>query len=550
MQKPSAGPLLSFGVRLVLLVLLSQHRGLYAQTHPIRLEGGITLSTDYNSTSGPSPSRQSSISRALLRPTIVLFDQIVLPFEISYSTQGQEFRQPFNQFGVSPRLWGWLTLHAGYFSTRLSDLTFGDTRLLGGGVEVKTSAFRFAFLYGVSQRALSPDSSIGVRGEFKRTTMAARVGVGNENAVHFDISFLRAVDDSGSISISPAILTPKENAVLAAGMGFPLFTSAVRFSVEVGASAFTNDTRAPEVTGSPQWVKQIFIPRLSSQIDGAAKASLRITLSRSFSLSLAGRWVGPGYVTLGYTQLPSDVFEWSAAPVVRLFENRLLLRSSVGVRVNNLRKNHLASTKRVIINAGGTVQPSTSFSFDVQYLNHDMHSRPRVDSLGISNVTQSLSLSPRYTFASLGGTNTIAVTYSSQSFSDLNAASGNTSSHSVGSGSAAWTLSFPSSFSFTASLSHTSSASQAFSTKMTSFNGTAARAFFNNAFRASIALGYTTTASVTRHGQLHGSVRASHSLGAFGSFTLMVSTYNSHYGAGGGESTSTLLSSLQYSCAF
>ncbi len=534
----------------MLLVLLSTSWELYGQTHWATLNGRISLSTEYSESSGMKDRRPTSISRAMLQPTITLFDQIVLPFEMSYSTQGQEFRQPFNQFGVSPRLWGWLTLHAGYFSSRLSELTFGDTRLLGGGIEVKTSVFRFAFLYGCSQRAMSPDSSMGVRGEFTRMTMAAKIGVGSESRFHFDLNFLRAVDDSGSISVSPAILAPKENAALSAEMGFPLFKDAVRFSVEVGVSAYTHDTRAPEVTNIPEWIKSIFTPRLSSQIDGGAKASLRITFSRFFSMSLAGRWVGPGYVTLGYAQLPSDVSEWTVAPVARLFESKLILRSSVGVRVNNLRNDHLASTRRLIINAGVTVQPSTSFGFDAQYLNHDMHSRPRVDSLATGNVTQSLSVTPRYSFASFGGMNNVALTYSMQSFSDLNAASNTTTSQSVQSGSGFWTLSFPSSLSFTASVSHTSSSSQALSIKVTSLNGTVGHTFLGNKLQASISLGYNSTVSVAADGQLHGSLRASYSLAAYGSFTIMMSTYNSYYGTPGIASNNELFGSLQYACTF
>lgn len=535
-------------VRWILLVFLWEHGGACAQTRPIALTGRIILSTDYNSLAGISAGQPKSVSRAILQPTITLFDQIVLPFEISYSTQGQEFRQPFNQFGVSPRLWGWLTLHAGYFSSRLSDLTFGDTRLLGGGVEIKTSALRFALLYGSSQQAVNPDSSMGVRGEFKRMTMAAMIGIGNENKFHFDINFLRAVDDTTSVSISPAIVTPKENAVLSAGMGFPLFTDAVKFGIEAGVSAFTHDTRGPEVANVPQWIKAVFTPRLSSQVDGAAKATLRITFSRLISLSLGGRWVGPGYVTLGYAQLPCDLFEWTVAPVARLFGSKLILRSSLGVRVNNLRNDRLASTKRTIINAGVTVQPASSFSLDAQYLNHDMYARPRVDSLGTGNVTQSLSVTPRYAFASFGGMSSVSLTYSVQAFSDFRATANLTTSQSVQSASAFWSLSFPSSFSYSASASHSSSKTEAAGIKVTSLNGTVVRAFFTNKLQTSLSFGYSSTESVVRDGQMHGSLRISYVLGAYGSFTLMMSTYNSYYGAAGIASSNALFGSLQYSC--
>jgi hypothetical protein len=128
----------------------------------------------------------------------VLFDQIRLPFEIFITNDDRGYRQPFNQFGVSPRLWGWLTLHAGYFSSQLSELSFGDTRLLGGGVELTPGNFRFSLLYGRSQHAVNADTANDVRGLYQRTLLAAKLGYGAENSAYVHLQFLRAWDDSTS----------------------------------------------------------------------------------------------------------------------------------------------------------------------------------------------------------------------------------------------------------------------------------------------------------------------------------------------------------------
>jgi hypothetical protein len=533
----------------ILVVMVAVLQSASSQGQPVQFTGSLSLSSEQYVASGILARRPHGVSRAILRPTIALFGQIVLPFEIYYSTQDKGFRQPFNQFGVSPRLWGWLTLHAGYFSSRISELTFGDTRLLGGGVEVNMSDFRFMFLFGRAQRALDPDTVRGVRGEFKRMVVAAKVGVGNERGLAFDVNFLRVADDSRSITISPAILTPKENVALSLGMRFPLFANVVRISIEAGISAFTHDTGAPELKNTPHWVKTIFTPRYSSQIDGAIKSSLRATFSQHVSLSISGRWVGPGFATLGYAQLPSDVIEWTVAPVVRLMENKLILRSSVGMRVNNLRNDRLAKTRRLIINSGITVQPGTSFGIDIQYMNYGMRSRPRLDSLRVENVTQSLTVMPRYNFASWGGANTVAVTYTRQDFSDLNAVSNVTTSNSVNSGSAFWTLTFPSSLSLTTSAVHTIARTQVLRSTVTSLNEMVGHAFLDNKLQMSTSFGYTVNITASRDGQLHGSVRASYSLAAYGSFTFMLSAYNYDYGTPGVSSYREVFGSVQYTYA-
>lgn len=111
---------------------MMEHSGSVGQAQPVKLSGSFSLSSEQYGSNGIRARRPSGTSRAILQPTITLFDQIILPFEVYLSSEERGFRQPFNQFGVSPRLFGWLTLHAAYYSARLSELTFGDTRLLGG----------------------------------------------------------------------------------------------------------------------------------------------------------------------------------------------------------------------------------------------------------------------------------------------------------------------------------------------------------------------------------------------------------------------------------
>lgn len=112
----------------------------------VRIGGSINLSDNFYSSSGIDRRQPANVARGIFRTTITIYDQIQLPFELYISTQERKFQQPFNQFGVSPRISDWLTLHAGYFSSRISDYTFGDLRLLGGGVELTPGNFKLKVL--------------------------------------------------------------------------------------------------------------------------------------------------------------------------------------------------------------------------------------------------------------------------------------------------------------------------------------------------------------------------------------------------------------------
>ncbi|MFN3393344.1 MAG: hypothetical protein ACK424_02150, partial [Candidatus Thermochlorobacter sp.] len=136
---------------------------------PIRLSGTLNLSAEGYGISGANPRYPSSIARAILQANVTLFDQIQLPFQLFLSTQQLALQQPFNQFGVSPKFFdGKLTLHAGYFALQLSELTFGDARILGGGIETDLGTVRVSALYGETRTALQADTTQNFFGQYQR----------------------------------------------------------------------------------------------------------------------------------------------------------------------------------------------------------------------------------------------------------------------------------------------------------------------------------------------------------------------------------------------
>ncbi len=551
----------SFRILLVLCCLGFLARPAAGQT-PVRFDGTLNLGSELYSSTGIDARRPKSTYRAIFMPTLTFFDQIRLPFEFYVTSDDRGYRQPFNQFGVNPRLWGWVTLHAGYYSARISDLTFGDTRLFGGGVELTPGLFRFSFLYGRSQQAVQTDTIAGVRGVYERTLYALKIGYGRTNEFFFDLNFLHAIDDQGSIK-NPAFgvssdsvasrfdVAPMENAVVSASYGVPIAGHVVQLLGETAVSALSNDTRLPELTSTAFKLGSIFRPRVSSQVDGASMLSLNIIPLQTFSVKLSGKWVGPGFVTLGYVQLPNDALEWTVAPSFRLSDNTFSIRPSVGMQYNNLRNNRFSTTKRTIINVSTTVQPSQAFGLDLMYSNYGMRSNPRNDTLRIDNIAQIVTVTPRYTFPSWGGTSTLVVSYTFQNFTDYNVVTSNTSDNQMQSGVVSWTIGFPSTLSFTTNLIYTRSTTSIVSTIVRSVTESVGHSFFENHLTTSATIGFNAVSVAATDQQITGRLSAAYNTQRWGVFTLSLSTNSYDYAnTAANKPYSEQQGSLQYSISF
>jgi hypothetical protein len=548
-------------VPLVLLYLSCFRQTSFAQSVPIQFQGNLSTDGELYSSSGIPARRSRDAARMIFTPTFTLFDQITLPFELYISNTDKGYRQPFNQFGVSPHLWNWMTLHAGYFSSQISDLTFGDARLLGGGIDLTPGEFRFSFLYGRSQAAVAADTIQGIRGEFARKILTAKIGYGNPNGWFVDLNFLHAIDDSTSLTLPKAglasdsilsfyLTAPTENVVGSLAFGMSFLDSRVRLKAEAAVSGFTNDIRSPLLEGA-KGLGSLFTPRTSSQVDGATSVTMNVVPAQNVSVGLAGKWIGPGFVTLGYAQMPNDVMEYTISPSFQLFQHTTSLRTSFGLRYNNLRNNHIATTSRDIISLGLSTQPTRTLGLELDYANYGMRSAARNDTLRIDNVSQSVTVSPRYSFEGLGGTDVLVVNYSLQNFQDFNVVSGRLSSNKSNTGVVTWVLSLPSTYTFSTSLMLTGVTTASASTTVKGLTETVGRPFLDNQLSTSVTLGYNLFTVTSTSGQfvLRGS--ASMSFGKSGTLSLMLSRNSFSYSdPTAGQSYKEYQASLAYNIHF
>lgn len=527
----------------------------------IKVSGSAGISTEFSSTNAAKhydalrrKYNSDFQSRANALININLFNQIELPFEIWLTSSQVSFQQPFNQFGVNPKIGKWLVLHGGYFYSRLSDLTYGDARMLGGGAEVNWKNFKFALLYGYTKEFNKADTSIGYYGDYSRTALALKFGYGNESFYSY-FNFIKSSDDtSKKLNIINAPLA-KENMAASINFGFPV-TQYAKFSSECAVSVFTNDRKAKAVSSNdiPDFLKSIFNANYSSQVDAAVTAGLIVTPIKYFNFKLNAKWIGPGYQSLGYPNLQNDVLDLVFAPNISLLKGDLTIRASLGTRTNNLRNNRLAATERTIVSSDVFSRISDIVSISAQYSNYGMRTNYRRDTLRFQNIASSASISPQFTYQWLGAVNNLNLSYSYQDIDDKSSYDTSYTNNRSNGVNLTYSFTFPSTLSLITSMFYNKNKSL-FSSEIISVNESVGYVFFDGKLNTNISLGITRAKTISSDTQLTARLAAAYSLNKYGSFSINLSNMNYNSGSTGAEikgiqSYNELQGSIQYNVSF
>jgi hypothetical protein len=529
------------------LLLLSQENE-KEKKKAVTLGGSASLSSSFYAADGITPRQPSNMQVGIIRANISLYDVVELPFELYYSSGQFGYQQPFNQFGVSPQISDWLTLHAGYFSTQFSSLSFGDLRMLGGGVELTPGNFRLKAVYGRTRQQVQSDR-VSFRPEvYRQNAYAASIGFGNLSKTYFNINVFHAIDDSTSVKADTMMVTPNENLVTSIDFGFRLGRF-VTLRGEAGISAFSSNTRAEKIDGLPI-PELLFTPNNSSRVDGAARADLSITPSKYWSVILTSRYIGPGFTTLGYALMPNDLMEFTIAPRLRLLKNKLNIRSKAGIRYNNLRDSKMATTNRFTGMLAANWQITKQIGLDVSYNKNQIESLHKNDTLRLSNVYSSFSVTPRFNFNALGGTNNLVFTYGFQDVSDQNVYTSAISDNNTHTATLIHALSHANSLTLTSTVLYNRTLMGGFDSRIFHFNEAVGYRFFKNKLNTSISLGANFINVAENNSQLVFRFTSSLSMGKFGSFGFFI-TNNSFRETGTiARNYNELYGSLQYNISF
>lgn len=526
----------------------------YAQDSWVSLRGSVGASSDYFSNSSPSFPAIEPIHRASLNLTLNLFDQVQLPFNAYITNRGGAgYSQPFSQFGISPRFGSWLQLHAGYFNKQHSELTLGDVRLLGGGADVTLGNLQVSAVYGYSLLARSADSAQNYAGTYARRIIAGQFGYTKEGT-KAHLSIMHAEDDEASITRSSATPAPHRNLVGSFSFSSNLIDKLLQLNAEGGISMFTANQRAVLMDSANRigLLESMVGYNSSTSVDASFRVGTTVTVTDEFSLQGNLRWVGPGFISLGYIQMLNDMFDMTVSPSLRLFESRVNISGSIGTRSNNVRNTKENTITQLIGSANVSVAVMNNVNINASYSNFGMRSSVLNDTLRLSNLSQFLSLSPVVNFAALGGMNAVTASVMYQVSEDRNqftAASVNAENTTY---SAMHSINFPSTLSLTTMLMHNNARNGAIPQpiSVTNINETVGYSIFNNTLALNASAGVNLISTVTKTTQFFARLQASYSAGSYGNFTVMLLHNNYSYTAAGALATNDMQGSMQYGISF
>lgn len=373
---------------------------------PFEFNGNLELRGIFYHASGIANRRQP-FNYLLSGSPIVNIYGWSIPTSFTISKEQNSFQQPFNQYGLSPT-YKWITLHAGHRSINFSPYTLAGHTMLGGGFELNPGKIRVGFMYGRLNKATVIDTATMalVPYSFSRKGFAAKLGYGSSSN-YFDLSFLHAKDDSTSISpfnqSDGTKVTAAANSVLGYGTRFTLFKHFF-FESDGAVSIYTRDINSPiqfETIDDPTLdkLKGLLNVNGSTELFLAFSAGVGYT-RKNYGIKVNYRRVEPDFKSMGAYFFSNDIENLTISPNFNLKDGKIRFNGSFGIEQDNVRLQKTSTTKRIIANGSLSTELTERLGLDVAYSNFSNNQKPNTlrfaDSLKIVQVTQNLSLMPRY----------------------------------------------------------------------------------------------------------------------------------------------------------
>ncbi len=369
------------------------------EQEPFKLSGQIhTRFTFFNANGRPS-NREDLSWYIQGSPTISVYG-IEIPFSFMLSEQQRDFRQPFNQFGLSPK-YKWVTAHLGHRNIKWSDFSLAGHNFFGGGFELTPGNFRIGAIHGQFLRAIEPsntETSFQTTA-FRRIGSAFKIGYGTQKN-NFDLVVFRAEDQENSINISNLNqpLSPSDNVVASIVTHHDLFKK-LTLDVEYAKSVFTPNILDQSQIELEDLIANIFSfwidENQTTQVGDAIKATMAYK-EKQFDIKLRYDRIDPNFKSLGAYFFLTDIEKLTIAPRFKFWKNKLVIGGSYGLQKDNLDKDKRAQTKRNIYSGNVNFQPTPKYNLSANYTNYGITQKPgtqpTIRQEQLSQVNQQLTL--------------------------------------------------------------------------------------------------------------------------------------------------------------
>lgn len=392
----------------------------YSQTteKQITLHGNIGLFYDtygYSEENYPTfrPRYFDNELRLNANATLQIGKHLSIPFGLSISNQKTLYnlpslpdenlidfiQNPKNNISINPE-YKWIKGFLGTHTPNYSSLTTGDITIFGAGFDINPGKFIFSANYGLSQRAIESDSFLNVVGAYKQKIIASRIGFGKIDGPKFTLNFVKVKDDINSVINTPLYDDPIEGFTFSPLLELKIIKK-INFKTETAASIFTSNLNNT-FTINDDFIESIsdFITiNASSRADISHISSLEWK-SKKFTIGGEVKYIGPGFVPVGYRNIEKDIFDYKLKSSFKLFKNKTSINGMFGIRKNNIQNTNLQSTKRVISNVNVFSQINDAFSINANYSNFGFNNNEINNVIRVEMINNSFSLSPSYNFES------------------------------------------------------------------------------------------------------------------------------------------------------
>ena len=310
-----------------------------------------------------------------------------MPFSFSYSNQGRNYSQPFNQFRFAPS-YKWARAYFGSTSMNFSNYTLAGHMFNGVGLELTPGKWKVSAMYGTLLKAVpfdvkAPESYN--RAAFERKGQGLKVGYEADGNV-YAVSLFHAKDNAASIPYIPAdaTISPKENIAVAVNVRQRI-TTHIFVDGEYSVSALNRDVRSEKNAfdssrGTSNLFSHLLKPTNTTRYFDALQAGIGYT-GGFYTIQLRYERVAPDYITLGAYNVVNDMRNITVAPTVQLFGGKVNVSANAGMQVNNLDNSKASDAKRFVANINTGINPNEHWTLNAGYSNFSNYTRvrPQID---------------------------------------------------------------------------------------------------------------------------------------------------------------------------
>ncbi|GMU89536.1 MAG: hypothetical protein AMXMBFR49_17440 [Chlorobiota bacterium] len=403
----------------------------------VKITGEVGSFGELYGISGRDSRRPGESGRIYFRPTISLFDNFSVNFDLFLSTEGSAARQNINTIALHPD-WGWGIAHLGDFSHSMSRFTLADVMIRGGGLELYPGLLRFQIIGGQTQRATEQGA---FNSTYSRLMIAGKLGIGNGSGDHFDINFLRSKDDLGSLDRSifrqidsvPGTggmmrpdtsyvgVTPEENMIVGVNWGLNLFKNSLKIKSELSVSLFTKDMYSDQIDSKdvPGFLRSYYTPRISTNADYALYSEVGYNSSLGNG-RFAYTFVGPGYASLGMASVINDRQIFNGALSFNLLGGMVAIQTNYQRQNDNVIRQKLFTTVRDNYGVVLAVRPTRELTMTLNTNVNSMLNDARNDTIKVDNGGYNLGANVNYQMDAFGFSHTLTGNFTMQSFATRN----------------------------------------------------------------------------------------------------------------------------------